>query len=123
MDDIGELGEWVELVAQAPLGDVSDGFGEMVGQVLGGIDSNAMSGLFQQAQQMMSDPAMASQMMEIASQMMTGAQAGGSFDMGAIAAQAKQLAEDDPALVERLKQQLGATDEGATDEGPTDEEG
>ena len=102
IEEVGELGEWAAVEApQMDMGAMPAGLEAMMGQMLGGMDPSQMQGLFEQAQQMMADPAMAQQMMQAASQMM-----GGGLDMSALAEQAQQLAAQDPELVERLKQHV-----------------
>ena len=111
IDDVGDLGEWLELGEAPGIASMPECLQAMMGQVLGGMDPNAMQGLLQQAQQMMADPAMAEQMMQMACQMMGGLQQGDGLDMNAIAEQAQKLAGDNPELVERLQQQLADGDD------------
>ena len=110
VEEVGELGEWVQPPAAAGLpGMVGGGLEAMMGQMLGGMDPGQMQGLFEQAQQMMADPAMAEQMMAAAAQMMGGA--GGGFDLSSLAEQAQRVVQDDPELAERLAKQLAASDD------------
>lgn len=114
IEEVGDFGEWADIDAAAgpELPGMPAGLGAMMGEMLGGagIDPSEMQGLFAQAQQMMADPAMAEQMMQAAAQMMGGMPPEGGLDMSALTKQAQQLAEDDPELVERLKQHM--TDDG-----------
>jgi hypothetical protein len=100
LEEIGEVGEWVELTPVAGMG-MPDGLEAMMGNMLGGVDPSAMEGLFEQAQQMMADPDKAAQMMEMAAQMMGGPD--GGLDMGALQEQAQKMAQANPELIERLK--------------------
>jgi hypothetical protein len=111
IDELGELGEWLELGEAPGIGGVPPGMEAMMGQMLGNMEPAAMQGLIEQAQQMMADPAMAQQMMQAASQMMGGAEAPGGFDMNTLAEQAQGLMKEQPELVERLKNQLGDSDD------------
>ncbi len=127
IDEVADFGEWAPLTTieiGAGIPGMPEGLEAMMGEMLGGagIDPSEMQGLFAQAQQMMADPAAAEQMMQAAAQMMGGmpglGSEGGALDMSALAAQAQQLAEDDPELVARLGEHLGrGTKDGDGDDG------
>ena len=62
---------------------------------------------------MMADPEMAQQMMAAANQMLGGGDDG--LDMGALAAQAQQLAQQDPELLAQLQKGLTAPGDDSDD--------
>ena len=124
IEEVADFGEWAPLTTVEIGGGmpgIPDGLEAMMGEMLGGagIDPSDMQGLFAQAQQMMADPAAAEQMMQAAAKMMGGmpdlGAEGGALDMSALAAQAQQLAEDDPELVARLGKHLGGAKEDGKD--------
>lgn len=139
VDELGDLGEWIAITPEGDTEDDDEGegaalpgdLGALMSQMMG--DPSQMQGLWQQAQRMMADPAMQQQLMAAAAQMMGGAAppgapkgapggAGGipglgGLDLGALAAQAQQLVQEDPDLVRRLQEQLGAGDDDEDDEG------
>jgi hypothetical protein len=135
VEALGDLGEWI--ATSEPEGAGFEGSGpapdleSLMSQMMG--DSSQMQGLWQQAQRMMADPAMQQQLMAAAAQMMGGMPPGGAasdeeaprggglpglggLDLGALAAQAQQLLEEDPDLVRRLQEQLGGDEDDEDDD-------
>ncbi len=106
IEAVGELGEWIPVVEEADMPGMPAGLEAMMGQMLGGLDQEQMQGLWAEAQQLLADPERSRELMEAAAQMM-----GGGMDLGALAAQAQKMAEQDPELVKRLERQLGGDDD------------
>ncbi|MCA9625762.1 MAG: hypothetical protein KC731_42360 [Myxococcales bacterium] len=124
VDDVGDLGEWVEvpdaLPAELAGGMGGEGMEAMLGQVASmmGAEPGQMAGLWEQAQEMMGDPAMQSQLMAAAQQLMgqMGGQ-GGGLDLGALAAEAQKVLASDPELAARMKDGLGGGKDGDDGDG------
>lgn len=118
VEEAADLGDWVplpeasELAAEA----MPAGLEAMMGQVMGamGGDPSQMGGLWEQAQKMMTDPAMQAQLMSTAQQMMAQMQTGeGGMDLSKMATQAQEMLAEDPDLMQRLAGQVEASPEGA----------
>jgi hypothetical protein len=109
-EEAGDLGDWVtppsEMTIETP--GMPPGLEDMMGQMMGalGADPSQMGGLWAQAQKMMANPEMQSELMGAAQAMMGKMQGQQGLDLSSLASQAQELMGDDPELVERLKGQL-----------------